>query len=79
MDGRLWRLCAEGGKRYTQALYLSAGYSDFPENEEEYQMTEIRISGVVEITKRRPAIGDRADIYDGIVDFGSAQDYRGDY
>ena len=42
-------------------------------------MTEIRINGVVEMNKRRPAIGDRADIYDGMVDFGSAQDYRGDY
>ena len=40
-------------------------------------MTEIRISGVVEITKRRPAVGDRADIYDDIVDFGSAQDFGG--
>lgn len=42
-------------------------------------MTEIRISGVVEITKCRLAIGDMADTYDGMVDFGSAQDYRGDY
>jgi len=28
MGGKLWRLCAEGGKRYTQALYLSAGFGD---------------------------------------------------
>jgi hypothetical protein len=28
MSGELWRLCAEGGKRYTQALYLSAGFGD---------------------------------------------------
>ncbi len=42
-------------------------------------MTEIRINGVVEITKRRLAIGDRVDIYDDIVDFGSAQEYRRDY
>ena len=77
--GGCGELCAEGGKRYTQAPYLSAGYSDFPKKEEEYQMTEIRISGVVEITKRRPAIGDMADIHDDIVDFGSAQEYRRDH
>jgi hypothetical protein len=64
---------------YTGSVLKCGGYSDFPKKEEEYQMTEIRINGIVEITKRRPAIGDRADIYDGMVDFGSAQDYRGDY
>jgi hypothetical protein len=29
MGRKLWRVCAEGGKRYTQALYLSAGFGDF--------------------------------------------------
>jgi hypothetical protein len=29
MGLKLWRLCAEGRKRYTQALYLSAGFGDF--------------------------------------------------
>ena len=29
MGLKLWRLCAGGGKRYTQALYLSAGFGDF--------------------------------------------------
>lgn len=42
-------------------------------------MAEIRINGVVEITKRRLPIDDRVDIYDDIVDFGSAKEYRGDY
>ncbi len=42
-------------------------------------MAEIRINGVVEIVKCRLAIGDRVDIYDDILDFGSAQKYRRDY
>ncbi len=36
-------------------------------------MTGIRISGVVEMTRRRLAT------MGGMVDFGSAQDYRRDY
>lgn len=75
----MWRLCADKEKRYTQALYLSAVYSDFPTKEEEYQMTEIRINGVVEIPRRRPAVGDMADIHDDRVDFGSAQEYGRKY
>ena len=42
-------------------------------------MAEIRINGVVEIAKRRLAIADRVDLYDDIVDFGSAQEYRRNY
>ncbi|MEA1905676.1 MAG: hypothetical protein U9N12_01805 [Euryarchaeota archaeon] len=42
-------------------------------------MTEIRINGVVEIPRRRPAVGDMADIHDDRVDFGSAQEYGRKY
>ncbi|KAF5411284.1 MAG: hypothetical protein C5S47_04365 [Candidatus Methanogasteraceae archaeon] len=42
-------------------------------------MAEIRINGVVEISKRRLATDDRVDLYDDIIDFGSAQEYRRDY
>ena len=42
-------------------------------------MAEIRINGVVKIANRRLAMDDRVDIYDDMVDFGSAQEYRGDY
>ena len=42
-------------------------------------MAEMRINRVVEIAKRRLAIDDRVDLYDDIIDFGSAQEYRRDY
>jgi len=42
-------------------------------------MAEIRINGVVEIAKRRLAADDRIDLYDDIIDCGSAQEYRRDY
>jgi len=31
MGGKLWGVYAEGGKRYTQALYLSVGFGDYHE------------------------------------------------
>lgn len=42
-------------------------------------MTELRVNGVVEMVRRRRAIDGRVDIYDDIVDFGSAQEYRRNY
>ena len=42
-------------------------------------MDEIRINGVVEIVKRGLALDDRVGLYDDILDFGSAQEYRRDY
>ncbi|NQE44533.1 hypothetical protein C5S31_00745 [ANME-1 cluster archaeon GoMg2] len=42
-------------------------------------MAEIRINGVVEIAKRRLAINGRVDLYDDIIDFCRAQEYRRDY
>ena len=33
MGRNLWRLCAEGGKRYTQPLYLSTGFGGLKRKE----------------------------------------------